>query len=250
MKSQIKSLFFILSGLLLFSACDKDSKDGEVEIVFEHYFKENAFRVDTTTVHQLDNGEELIFSRFQYYISNIAFQKEDGTWWEEPESYHIVNARQDKPSIKIKPVKEGSYSAIRYIIGVDSIRNFSGAQEGALSPSNEMFWSWNTGYIFLMSEGICLQRPQENQGFIHHVGGFQGANKAIQQNSHAFGNDLVSRGDLKSKVTLRVDVHKLYEGPGINLSIVDLPAAHSISENTRRLSENYANMISSPVVSN
>jgi len=250
MNHVVKLSVLLLGVILIFSGCDKDKKDAEVSIVFDHFFKENTFRVDTSTVHTLENGEELIFSRFQYYISNIAFQKADGNWWEEEESYHIVNARQGQPTISIKGLEEGEYRAIRYIIGVDSVRNFSGAQEGALSPSNEMFWSWNTGYIFLMSEGVCLQRPMENQGFIHHVGGFQGPNKAIQQNSLTFNNPLLARPEMKSTVNLRVDVHKLYEGPGINFSVVAVPAAHSISENTRRLSENFAQMISSATISN
>jgi len=246
----LKSTFFLLLVLSLI-ACDK-SKDGvaKININFEHFFKNDVFRVDTNTVYTLANGEELIFSRFQYYISNIQLRKSDGTGWSEAESYHIINARNDRPFAALKEVPEGEYNQIRFLIGVDSIRNFSGAQSGALSPSNEMFWSWNTGYIFLMSEGRCLQRPEANPFFIHHIGGFQGVNNAIRTVTLELDKALSARSDMTSDVNLKVETHRLYEGPSIMLSILETPSAHSPGENTRRMADNYAQMIREARVTN
>jgi hypothetical protein len=36
-------------------------------------------------------------------------------------------------------------TAIKFLLGVDSLKNVSGIQTGALDPAKGMFWTWNTG---------------------------------------------------------------------------------------------------------
>jgi len=235
--------FFLLAfatWLITLAACRKGETTGNVSIVFDHVFAGDDFRVDTTTIYTLDNGQELIFSRLQYYISNIAIQMEDGSWWEEEESYHIVDAKRDKPTIELKNLPEGHYTGMRYLIGVDSVRNFSGAQDGALSPSNEMFWSWNTGYIFFMAEGTCLQRPEDNPFFLYHVGGFKEPFIGSQQKDHSFNQHLVLRDGATSQVILEVSVENLFQGPAMTIDVLDFFRSHATNETSVKMSQNFA----------
>jgi hypothetical protein len=244
MMTSKRYIFLFLLGVLgvLITSCNKDMKEGSAEIHFNHFFKQNIFKADTSTTHVLDNGEELIFSRFQYYISNIRLKKENGEWWEEENSYHIVNARMVNPVINLSAIPEGSYTSLEYIVGVDSVRNFSGAQDGALSPSNEMFWSWNTGYIFLMSEGFCEQREGDNKIFIHHIGGFVGENSAIRKREIEFNNSLNVRDGSTPKVHLNVQVERMYQGEDAMISVAETHRVHAPGEMAAKISKNYARM--------
>lgn len=242
MNNFAKYFFLVaLGGLLItLAACRKGETTGNVSVVFDHTFSGNAFQVDTTTVYTLENGQELVFSRLQYYISNVALQREDGTWWEEEESYHIINARNDQPTIELKKLPEGHYTGMRYLIGVDSLRNFSGAQDGALSPSNEMFWSWNTGYIFFMVEGTCLQRPEENPFFLYHVGGFKDPFIGSHEKVHTFNENLTLRDGATSQVILEVSVDKIFQGPALTIDVLDFFRSHATNETSVMMSQNFA----------
>jgi hypothetical protein len=44
-------------------------------------------------------------------------------------------------------------TGIRFLLGVDSARNVSGIQTGALDPARGMFWTWNSGYVMAKIEG-------------------------------------------------------------------------------------------------
>jgi hypothetical protein len=64
-------------------------------------------------------------------------------------------------------VPAGTYTGMYLTMGVDSARNVSGAQEGALDPANGMFWSWTSGYIMIKAEGLS---PQGAGGsFTYHL---------------------------------------------------------------------------------
>src|SRR5690606_29336545 len=121
---------------------------GQFRLELDHQFNGAALQFNTT--YTTGPGDTIDITLLKYYVSNIQLQKADGSWWSETESYHLVNAATLASTIlQIDSVPAAEYKAIRYMIGVDSLRNYSGAQTGALSPSNSMFWSWNSGYIFL-----------------------------------------------------------------------------------------------------
>src|SRR5690606_18580217 len=94
-------------------------------------------------------------------------------------------------TLDIDNVPAGYYVEIQYTMGVDSEKNVSGAQVGALSLSNGMFWDWNSGYIMLKAEGYSPQA--ENNGFAFHLGGFSGADNIVTTKPTilTFSNDTI-----------------------------------------------------------
>ena len=42
-------------------------------------------------------------------------------------------------------------------LGVDSLRNVTGVQTGALDPAMDMYWTWNTGYVMAKLEAAAQQ---------------------------------------------------------------------------------------------
>jgi hypothetical protein len=177
------TLIFSIFGLLLLTSCEKDNKDdddnnnpptnqkGSFKIELEHFFDSAGFDLNQDYVNS--SGEDVNFNTVKYYLTNIKLSNTDGTVWSEEESYRLVDL-SDPGSlmINISDVPTGDYHMLMFTIGVDSARNVSGAQTGALSPANGMFWSWNSGYIFFKLEGTSPQAPNNN--FTYHIGGFAG----------------------------------------------------------------------------
>ena len=132
---------------------------------------------DSTYTNAL--GQVYSLSMCKYYISNVAFIKTDGTAVNIENSYHLVN--EAKPSSHIYTIQslpEGEYTAVKFLIGVDSLHNVSGAQDGELDPVNAMFWDWNTGYIMAKIEGRA--KDAVDGDITYHIGGFSGSTSSLR----------------------------------------------------------------------
>ena len=177
----------MLAGVLMLAitGCKKEESTlktppkGDFKIEFEHVWAANLdpFYMNTKMFHP-KTGDSLTFTTMKYYISNIKLINADGTTWDDEESYYLLDV-SDPTSLVINfaNVPVGTYTGMYLTMGVDSARNVSGAQEGALDPANGMFWSWNSGYIMIKAEGLS---PQGTGGsFTYHLGGFSGSDKAV-----------------------------------------------------------------------
>ncbi len=207
--------------IITFYGCKKDEKPNptpvtpdivtsSVAIELEHFWATNMvnFELNKWLVHP-KTSDSLKFSTLKYYVSNIKFKKTDGTWWSQPESYHLIDISKNNTIISIDNVPTGSYTDLEFVLGVDSIRNVSGAQTGALSTSNNMFWSWNSGYIMVKAEG---ESPQSSSNsFAFHLGGFSGANNTVEKMNFNFGTMTMNAAlNAKPVVHISANVGKLW----------------------------------------
>jgi hypothetical protein len=210
MKNIINLNYFalIFSILILTVSCKKDDVPSSVNVNFDFVWGASAgsFALDSI-MKQPRTGDSIRFSEFRFYVSNFKLQNEDGSWWEHPESYFIIDASSKEISRAIlSNVPEGRYTKMQYTLGVDSLRNVSGAQVGALSVANNMFWSWATGYILVRVEGVA----NDTSDIIYHLGGFQGENKIVNSPIHEFGADLeVSKNNI-SNINMNVNAARLW----------------------------------------
>lgn len=252
----MKNVFFLAlaASTLLLSSCkkegctdptalnfnDKAKKDdnsckytpeattGSVTLMLEHTWANSGtqFELGTEYVHPTTN-DALTFTTLKYYISNLRLKKEDGSWWTQPDSYYLVNL--DNPSstmLTINDIPLGNYTEVSYVLGVDSTSNVSGAQAGALSTTNGMFWSWNSGYIMVKAEGTC---PQSSSGaFVYHLGGFAGANAIVTPRSDVFGTEsLIVSTTSNGMIHFEVDPSELFANFGsvTNGENIQMPGA-------------------------
>jgi hypothetical protein len=169
--------------------CTFTDKDGTLEIYIDHNWGMSGadFEMNTNLVHPM-TGDTLAFTTFKYYISNFQLKDANGDWWTQPESYYLVDLSDGiEEKLTIPNVPFGTYTEMSYVLGVDSARNVAGAQEGALSVANNMFWSWSSGYIMLKAEG---NSPQSGSGsFAFHLGGFEGATNVVTTKTALFGSE-------------------------------------------------------------
>lgn len=215
------NLFLLGILLLALSACKEDKEEsaprqqaGLVQFIISN--KAGTTDIDVVTLGTYVNmaGESFQVNMLKYYVSNVELMEGAEVKYAVPESYFLVDqAKPESRILQIPEVPPGSYTGVRFLLGVDSTRNVSGSQTGALDPANGMFWTWNTGYIFFKLEG---NSPASSNGeLIYHIGGFSETMKtnAIRRHEISFsGRNLIVNGNREAKIYLTADILKLFEG--------------------------------------
>ena len=237
--------FLAIAGTLLFTfSCKEDPASepalpGEISLEFDHVIGNTPLSLNDQEYTNA-NGDKFKVTRFKYYISNITFKQADGTTYQQPDSYYLVDEElPDSKLISIKNIPPGNYTGLTFTIGVDSIRNVSGAQTGALDPANGMFWSWNTGYIFLKLEGTSPQSP--NGGLVFHIGGFSKPYNTIRTVSPALnGQTLQIAAGRAPAIHLKANVLQLFEGANL-IKFGELSNTMG-GENSVKVADNYTGM--------
>ncbi|MCX7728231.1 MAG: hypothetical protein N2203_02060 [Bacteroidia bacterium] len=255
----IKKILIALPTLLLIVSCKKDpnnpnnnnnnnnnngtNTNGKLVLTFEAMFGDSSFAFNKN--YTTANGDTVKFSTFKYYISNITLTKTDNSTYTVPESYFLVNhSINSMVSFTLNNIPSGQYKSIKMLIGVDSARNVSGAQTGALDPSNGMFWSWTTGYIMLKLEGTSPQSGSTTKSFAYHIGGFSGPNNALKWITPSFNSATANVSSTATpEIHFKVDVSEIFKTPHtINLATtfnVMMPGSTA-----KKIADNYADMIS------
>lgn len=209
----------LAAAALIMSACEKNEEEstltstGEMELKIDHKWGDasQSFLLNQYFVNP-QNSDSVNFTKLNYYISNVKLKLMDGSYWKAENSYHLIQLEeQSLIKITLQNIPKNDYVGIAFTLGVDSTRNVSGAQTGALDPANEMFWSWNTGYIFVKAEGKSPEAPAENnQRFAYHLGGFSGDKNAIQNLQFEFNQNLSVQPQAKPSVHLHLEVSSLW----------------------------------------
>lgn len=216
-KTMNRIKFFAGVFLVIFSmsSCAEETVDtvGKVKVDISHKAGSTPLILGS---YEYTNalGQPFFIEKFKYYISNITLVKENGEEYLVPESYFLIDASDENTNkLEMTGIPSGKYTGIRYIIGVDSTRNTSGAQTGALDPLNGMFWTWDSGYIFLKLEGSSPNSMGNNQSLVYHIGGFKGANNSIRTLAFSFDHPVEVSETITPELHFVTDVLKIFEGP-------------------------------------
>ena len=117
-----------------------------------------------------DFGDSISFSSLRFYVSNIRFYNH-GKEVAFSKSYFLYDLTTN-PTKDLKIINSSNFDLISFDIGIDSIVNSLGAQDGDLDPINGMYWTWQSGYINFKLEGwsnLCKSRYSQ---FAYHIGGY------------------------------------------------------------------------------
>lgn len=250
------ALLFVVAVL---SNCKKDKKEpepeaptspittqpgGNLQIEFEGMVGDSDLVLSTAT-YTNQAGNTFNVTLCKYYISNIKITKTDNTVWAEPNSYHLIDYSNPLSTIiEMTGVPYADYKSIEFMLGVDSARNVSGAQTGALDPTNGMFWSWNSGYIMAKVEGTSPQSTATANALTFHVGGFKGATSALKVFSPSFGGSLANvSSTIVPKIHLKADILEWFQTPtAINFGTLN--TVHMPGNDAKTIADNYADMFS------
>ncbi|MEP6713265.1 MAG: MbnP family protein [Ferruginibacter sp.] len=224
--------FFLLSG---FYAEIPAKKNGGLVIHFLNIANKKKIERDST--YQNTFGEAYTISKLKYYISNVRLNN-----FEEPESYHLIDAfSSDSFSIALPA---GSYTNISFLLGVDSIKNCSGAQSGALDPLNDMFWTWNSGYVMFKLEGTSASSTADLHRIEQHIGGYKGNYKTMREiNLSLTANPIIITADKSQNLTIEINLDKYWQGIN-DIKIAALPVLTTAGEKAGKAADNFPGMFS------
>ncbi|MCG9879997.1 MAG: hypothetical protein MH472_05310 [Bacteroidia bacterium] len=150
-------------------------------------------------------GDTFNIREIRHYFSNVTLENHKGEKINLG-TYHLLDANiSSTTSFTIDNVPPGNYKNMTVLLGVDSVRNHSGLQEGALDPAFSMFWTWSTGYIFFRINGLI----NNGESYSFDIGGDKHAPyQTISLNSFK----------VKSKTptfNMVMDVNELYQNPEV-----------------------------------
>jgi hypothetical protein len=220
---------------------------GTVKLEFSNKVGSEALVLNTAW-YTNQNGDSFNVTKFNYFITNVKLNKSGGSW-AETESYHLL--KQTVPSsleFDMTGIPNGTYTSLTFTIGVDSTRNVSGAQTGALDQANDMFWDWNTGYIMVKFEGTSPKSNQPGNILQFHMGGFSGANSVLRTVTLNLPSDLVVNGNT-THIHLKADVLELFKNPN-TINFATTSAVHMAGAGAKMFADNYNDMISVTLVGN
>ncbi len=219
---------------------------GNVIIHFNNYVGNDLLNLDSTT-YKNQLGQAFSVTNFKYYISNIHLKKADGKEFVSNDYFLVREDEQQTKQLILQNIPEGKYISCSFVIGVDSLHNCSGAQTGALDETNGMFWTWNTGYIFLKLEGKSPVSTSAGHVFEFHIGGYKQPSNCIRKVSLDLKNVIVSTKK-NTSIEIKTDVSEILKSP----VTIDFSKLSSVTDahNSTTIADNYKDMFSILNVSN
>lgn len=199
--------YITLFAALFFSSSSKSQdRSAILKLKFEHVSGSNPL-VLRDSVYTTPLGETFTISKLKYYTSDFRLNGD-----------RFVSGDQDHQLVDISKETEilltaypGKFHSIGFTIGVDSARNFSGAQAGALDPMNDMFWTWNSGYVVFKLDGTSPASNSDRNRIEHHIGGYRpGQNVSTQILFKSHIPILLRAGDTTT-VIVRMDLEKYWK---------------------------------------
>ncbi len=208
----------LASSAAVFVGCKKDSDPpvitpGEVDLQFTNVVGTKPLALDGTT-YATPAGETFTVSTLEYYVTNIKLTKSDGSVYAAPNSYFLVD--QSKPAsqhLALAGVPAGTYTGLSFVLGVDSTTTKADPLQltGALNPANNMYWSWNTGHIFMKMEGnVTSVTPA--YPLTCHIGGYDAPYDALITVAPPLNSSLTVNGSRTPTIFVQADMLKLFDG--------------------------------------
>lgn len=254
MVTTAKKLSVILLAFIVIIICSSHKKhtppnikQGRVIFSFINTVKTNKLVLDSTE-YTNPFGEIYRVSKLKYYISNIKLNNQRYSF-AAPNSYNLIDAAEPASMMFVINPPENTYNSISFIVGVDSIKNISGAQSGALDPANGMFWTWNSGYVMFKLEGNSPASNIINHRIEYHIGGFSGPDKVLQEITLPLPATLNVRYGRNVEIVIAADIDKLWQGVN-NLKIAETPATMTPGILAKKIADNYNKMFAIKEVMN
>lgn len=144
-----------------------------LEIAVRHTFNGEPLLLDSLR-YQNAAGETLSATRLSYLLSGFGIERHDGVWVELPQRDAWMDVGCRRTVVRLVDVPEGQYRALRFHFGPDAETNVADPAKlpanHPLNPNlNGLYWSWQTGYIFLAIEGHYRTGASELKGYTHHL---------------------------------------------------------------------------------
>lgn len=213
---------------------------GTVKIIFVNTVKGKPLELNTGS-YTNPFGEMYSVSKFKYYISHVYLTSDKAVFFDE--SYHLIDESKPDALHFSFALGEGHYNNLNFLLGVDSLHNVSGAQTGALDPLNDMFWTWNNGYVMAKLEGRSPQSKLVNKKLEYHIGGFMGEHNVLKNITLNFapGKFLNIQPGKTSEIIIEADIDTWWQQPN-DIKITEHPICSTPGTLAKKIADNYSKM--------
>jgi hypothetical protein len=144
-----------------------------ITIQWQPCFNAHPLQLDTV-LYPLKNNDSITFETFKCYLSKIELVDDGKVVYAPENSFYLLDVAQPSSlDIALKLPTSLHFTAIQFLVGIDSTTNNAGALGGDLDPTKGMYWSWQSGYINSKIEGHCPLSPTALHDFQFHLGGYQ-----------------------------------------------------------------------------
>ena len=226
-----------LTFLLLFIVVANAYTQRKLELRFLNMAGDSVLKLGNSYANQFN--ETFTVRNFKYYVSHIQLKDKSGKLHSISDSYYLIN-EADTESLKITlQYNIEDITSIRFLLGVDSIKNVSGVQTGALDPAKGMFWTWNTGYIMAKLEGKSSASKAPGNYFTYHIGGF----KPKENVAKWIELPVQLPGKYYNTVYIKADALKWFKSVH-DIMIAEKPVCHEPGKLAMLIADNYATMFS------
>lgn len=238
-------LFIIFTGCQHELSVDQAgiSKSFNVKIIFKPVVDRAPLQFNKP--YQNSYQETYSVEAFKFYITGIQLVNALSNKMYElsRNEYFLIDASDAGSTTIALEALPGKYDQVAFTIGVDSIRNVSGAQTGALDPGKGMFWTWNSGYIMAKLEGTSPVSNQPNNKFEYHIGGFREPVNVVWKVRVAFplGQAIDFLPETTQTITLSADVNAWFNHSN-KISIAANPVCMTPGDLAIKIAQNYSGM--------
>jgi hypothetical protein len=217
--------------VFLAGGCKKEDSGSLVTLKFD--FKYGAQPLEYNREY-VCGGKTIKFELLKFYVSLPQLQNAAGEWVSLSDSYYLVDL--DNPVIRAGTLPEGDFTAFRFGVGVDSLRNTQAdplaipatdyPTDHPLNAAADMWWGWATGYIFVKLEGRIDANGNgtysdiEDKAISYHPG-------VSELYTSIVINRMFSVSGESTELVIHVDAEKLL----FDLNLLDYPFAHPNSVN-------------------
>ncbi|GCD80667.1 MbnP family protein [Schleiferia thermophila] len=242
-----KTHLYILTTLLLSSlmSCKKDNPDqipALATLQVEFQVTNHTTPVGLNTPIQLTDGRQITILELKYYISHLKFLHQNTeTNPREPVLALIQHLEPGKNSLTLQ-IAPGTFSGLKFYPGLDSITNNSNPvdfpREHPLSAFFNMHWNWNLKYRFVLMEFRALDYTPPIPCSFH-----PGTNQLLTTTILPFQQEQVLQAGKSYKLTIALDLNKLFDGPSGYIDFETENQAHADPgdfELTKKFMENFA----------
>lgn len=178
-------------------------------------FGEHELKPDS--IYHLPEGQRIRFSNVSFYLGKIRL-KQGENYLSVSEPYLLSRFTRDLYSLG--KMKAGKYEGIKFDLGLDSLTNHS---DPSIYPPGHplgfqvqsMHWGWNTGYIFLMIEGVAdvsgTGEGAFDRNILYHLGG-----NILYRPDIELLRDFDIKAEQDNIFDIWVDFSKVFEGINLN----------------------------------
>jgi len=168
----IKAFLLILLSALIVAPCPA-KKITEKQLKFNLVFGGQILKLDPNG-SLLNLGDSLQIETIRFYVFGIELLQNTRSVWKEANSFHLLDGSvASSLTLPLQIENNLSFNRLRFVIGIDSAVNSSGAMGGDLDPTKGMYWTWDNGYINVKLEGRSALCKTKDQQFQFHLGGYR-----------------------------------------------------------------------------